>query len=408
MDKKVKWPKEYLHTPYSKKSIEQIWDDIDGYSFESSFEKEEKKDKIDFVVVLPPLNYKGKFLKGVFYSQAVDKILDTIPGIKDMFISVANSMFSSYPMSQSADCYFTSYNNPLKEEYYRKKYPQKDVILIPLQDADFANEYEMAPVKGYKKDLDIFCTTTPYPFKNITMFAKGIKAYEKKYGKILKVEYAIGMKEAKRLEDGTFDYSKLRSDAQFQLDSVKLILGGNIEKYIDFYPYIKHDELKNHYSRAKCAVLCSLLEGKNRFIHEAQSCDVPVIVFNDFNKYARGNHPAFYPRGGEYVSEFTPEALADTIHKVITHPNAYTPRESYLKYSGRKNFIDNLISYIPYYQWNVPDYNGKITDNIWINLAFHYNYQIPYFDFIYEKNTLNHTRGIEKIKELYDYYSTMI
>ncbi len=407
-EKKVKWSKEYFNTPFSNKSIKEIWDDIDNYSFESVFEKDDYRNKVDFVVVVPPLSYKGKFIKGVFYSQAVDRILSEIPKLSEIFISVANSMWSSYPMSEMADCYFTCYKNEEKEQYYKEKHPDKDVILIPLQDGDFANEYIMAPKKGCTKDLDIFCTTSAYSFKNIAMFAKALKAYEKKYNKILKVEYALGMKEIKKLDNGSIDYSNLRQDVQFQLDSLKNILGGNIEKYINFHPFIKHVELKNYYSRAKCAVLCSLLEGKNRFIQEAQSCDVPVIVFKDFNKYTRGSHPAFYENAGEYVPEFTPEALADTIHKVITHPNAYTPRESYLKNSGRKNFVDNLVDKIPYYHWNVPNYNGKITENIWVDCAIHYNYNLTYHKFLYEDNSYRMARGMDDIKNLADVYYSNI
>ena len=32
------WPEQYMHNPDMNKPIEQIWDDIDGYSFEELYE----------------------------------------------------------------------------------------------------------------------------------------------------------------------------------------------------------------------------------------------------------------------------------------------------------------------------------------------------------------------------------
>ena len=77
------WPSEYMQNPHSDKPIEQIWDDIDAYSFESMYSKTPKK--IEFVVPFPPLDFDGKFIKGVFYSQAVDLIVEKYPEIKKIF-----------------------------------------------------------------------------------------------------------------------------------------------------------------------------------------------------------------------------------------------------------------------------------------------------------------------------------
>ena len=110
-----KWPEEYFHNPNSEKPIKQIWDDIDAYTFESQFEQEDHLEKIDFVVPFIPLNYKRKIVKGCFYSQAVDIIIERFPRLKEIFFPIANSMFASYPQSKYADAYFVCYKNEEKE-----------------------------------------------------------------------------------------------------------------------------------------------------------------------------------------------------------------------------------------------------------------------------------------------------
>lgn len=401
------WPTQYFQTPNIDEPIEKIWDTIDGYTFESMYELEDRLEEINFIVVLPPLKYKNKVVKGMFFSQAVDAIVEKYPRIKEIFHPIANSMFAGYPGSQYADAYFVCYDNKERETHYKFKHPEKQgVAMLPLQDADFLNEYFMAPAFNTPKTLDVFCVTTAYPVKNMPVFAQSLIAYEKKYGKILKVKYAIGNRQAKRLEDGTFDYSGVRWDAKAELDKVKEILGGDIKKYIDFYDYIDYKDLPKEYSSAKCCVLSTLLEGKNRFISEAMSCDTPVIVFKDFNKYARGDYPIFFENSGEYIPEFTPEAMADTIHKVINNPNDYEPRKNYLKYSGRTNFLNTCIDMIPYYKYALPEYQkGKIMENIWVDLAMQSNYQLSTYDFLYGRNTaIQHFKGMKAIDGILKFY----
>ena len=400
------WPGEYFHNPNSNKPIEQIWDDIDAYTFESQFEQPDRIEKIDFVIPFIPLNYKGKILKGCFYSQAVDIIIEKFPKLKEIFFPIANSMFSSYPQSEYADAYFTCYKNEAREKYYKEKYPnKKDIVMLPLQDADFMNEYKIAPAFNVFKTFDIFCVSTAYPVKNMPMIAKAIKKYEEKYGKILKVKYAIGNRDLIVNEDKTIDISKLRYDAQGQLKQVMEILG-DYTKYIEFFPFIDYKDLPKYYTGAKCSILASLLEGKNRFISEAMSCNTPIIVFKDFNKYSRGDYPIFFENSGEYVPEYTPESLADTIHKVINNPQNYEPRKNYLTYNGRKNFVNTIIDSIPYYSENIPNYEkGRITDNIWVDLAMQNNYQLSTYDFIYGKNTaIQHVRGMKSIESLVKFF----
>ena len=276
--KKNKWPLAYFKNPNINKPIEEIWEDIDNYTFEEQFEKEDRIEKIDFVIPFPPLKHEGKVTKGVFYSQAVDLLVERFPRIKEIFIPIANSMFSSYPDSDHADAYFVCYDNQKREECYKQKYPhKKDITMLPLQDADFMNEYKVAPTFNTPKTLDVFCVSTVYPVKNVPVIAQALKAYEKKYGKILKVKYAIGSRQLIVHPDKTIDYSQMRNDAQDQLRQVKEILG-DYTKYVEFIPFVDYKDLPKYYTSARCCVLASLLEGKNRFISEAMSCNTPIIV----------------------------------------------------------------------------------------------------------------------------------
>jgi len=400
------WPSKYFQNPNPDIPIEQIWDDIDGYSFEFMYQKEEMQHKIDFVIPLPPLKYKEKVIKGLFYSQATQLILDKFPDLKKIFFPCANTMFSSYSYSDDADVYLACYENKKREEYYKNKYPhKKNIIFVPLQDCDFTNEYVVAPTFNTPKMYDVICVSTAYPVKNLPMLAAGLKEYERKYKRVLKSLVAIGSKDAFLRPDGTMDYSKIRHDAKRELEKVDEILG-DTKKYIEFQPFINHKDLPKYYTRAKCCVLTSLMEGKNRAINEAMSCDTPIVVFKDFNKFARGDYPVFFGNSGEYAEQFSAEALADAVHKVLNNQKDYSPRENYLKYNGRKNFVNKLTDSIPYYKENLPGYKeNSITDNLWVDLACQRNYQLSYHDFLYGKNSAIHfVRGIKNIESLINFF----
>ena len=90
------WPEEYMHNPNINKPIEQIWDDMDAYSFEERYEND-LKNKLTLVIPFPPMFYKGKFLKGIFYSNATRTIIRKLPELKELFFVCANSMFASSP-----------------------------------------------------------------------------------------------------------------------------------------------------------------------------------------------------------------------------------------------------------------------------------------------------------------------
>ena len=403
------YPRPYFQNPYMdrERPIEEIWDDIDAYTGEYFEDEPDYHSKIDFVIPLPPLRYKGKETKGIFFSQGMDYLLKLYPDLQKIFFACAYTMWSNYSWCDKADCYLTCYENKLREDYYKKKYPnKKDIIFIPLQDADFRNEYNMAPAINTKKAIDVLVVSTPLRVKNLPMIAKALKVYEEIYGYRLKTTIALGDRNFVKNEDGSIDYSKVTNkDRRAVIEEINSILDGKMCEYINFEPYIEKD-LPKVYTSARCTVLASLIEGKNRCIFESLSANTPVVVFRDHNKWARGNHPVFFGNSGEYALEFTPESLAEAIHKVITNPHKYEPRKNYLLHSGRKNFINICTDYIPYYRENIPDYvSGRFHDNLWVDLACQHNYEISYYDFLYgRKVNIQHVRGLEDIDKLVKFY----
>ncbi len=400
------YPKKYFKAPHVAKPIEEIWDDIDAYTGEFFEDEKNLHEKIDFVIPIPPLKYKNRFLKGVFFSQGCEYLLKLFPDIKKIFFAGAYTMWSNYSWSNNADFYLTCYKNKAREEYYKNKYPHKRHIpFIPLQDVDFTNEYKIAPTFNTQKTIDLICVSTPLEVKNLPMVASIIKEYERKYNKTLKTAFVLGAKKVIKAENGEINYQNLPESQKQQLDEVIKILGPSI-KNVDFYPWIDHKELLKYYTASRCLILASLIEGKNRSIGEANACDTPVVVFRDHNKWARGGHPILREKSGEYAEVFSAECMADAIHKIISHPEYYEPRESYLKYSGRKNFINTLVDYLPYYHNNLVGYEkGAVHENLWLDLATQRNYQLGYHDFLYCKNSaIQHVRGVKAIESLVKFF----
>lgn len=392
---KGKYPVEYFKNPNINKPLEEIYDDIDAYSGEF-FEDEELRMHTDFVVVLPPLKYEGITTKGIFMSQGVDYLYKISPNINKIFISMAYTMWSSYPWSKNADVYLTCYKNPKREECYFKKHPEKkDKILIPLQDADFTNEYVIAPTFNTPKDTDILYVSRLAEVKNIPIFIEALKKYREKYNEKLRATMLLGSSPDNK-----------KQKAQEILKEIKHKYG-DITEYVSLIDKIGYKEISKYYTRAKFTVLTSLIEGKNRTIQESMSCNTPIIVFKDHNKWARRDHELFYGNSGLYVPEFSAESLADTIYNGLQHYNGkFNARRNYLKYYGRKNFINKCIDNIPYFKENLPEYKkGNIQENLWVDLAMQDNYQISFNDFLYGKNlAIQHVKFNEKQHSLIDFF----
>lgn len=372
---------QYLfNNPDINKPIEEIWEDIQAYTSERFPDNSEKvRMQSNMLVVLPPLSYKGKFLKGVYISNAVDYIQHLFPRNKEIFITAATSMWSSYPWSEYADIYLTSYEYPQRLEWYKQNYPKNsDKIFIPLMDTDFTHELAIKPVPNTKKDIDIISVGRLDKVKNLPLLVEALVIFEKKYGYIPKTALITG------------STKEIFDESQKDIIREMAAAAGGLEKlkqYITFIGEVAHDKpLWEYYSRAKCSVLTSIFEGKNRMVYESLCCNTPVVVFKELCKCTRGNNEILPPNAGLYAY-FNAESLADKLKEAIDKYETFTPRQSFLENHGRLKAANEFIASIPYYRENIPDFEpGKIENNSWINNAMNETYQLTYTEFLYGHN----------------------
>jgi glycosyltransferase involved in cell wall biosynthesis len=396
-------PVEYHRNPDIDKPVEEIYRDIDEWSYEVFEDEAGLHGGVDFSVLLPPVRHEGRFVKGLFYSRGVDVLVNHIPALPHLFTSIACSMWSSYPWSRSADAYFTCYRNPDREDWFRARHPERaGKALVPFQDADFTNEKVFAPAldSGLGKDIDVLCISRLSDEKNLPIVAEALRLYRSRYpNPCIRMTLIMGNK-------NWVGRGRLGEHARSQLVAMDKVLG-RAEDYIDFVGHAEHwSEMKKYYSRAKVFVLGSLIEGKNRCIHEALSCDVPVVCFRNYNQYARNGAPILPEDGGLY-SAFGPAALAETIHTVLNNREAFSPRAGYLRENGRENTLNRCMEAIPYYRNAVPDYiPGCCLQNDWLDSGLRRNYQMAPDDFVYRNGRgWAHATGVEQIRKLVSSYS---
>lgn len=393
-------PTYLLNNPNIDKPIEDVWEDIQKYTGEVYPDESSKyKEMVDFIVVLPPLKYEGKFIKGLYMCRGIEYVQSLYPNHKELFIPMSYTMWSSLPWSETADVYLSCYNNPEREAWFKNRYPEKsDKIFIGKQDADFTHEYAIAPVPDVIKNIDVLSVARLDKGKNLPLLVEALKLYEKKYGNVLKMTLITG-----QIRENFGDSEK---EIVAQMAEVAGSIE-NLKRYVDFVGHVNYgSELSTYYSRAKCIVLTSIFEGKNRMINEALCCNVPVVVFKDLCNYTRGDDEIFPDNAGVFAESFTPESLADAMHYTVENYTKFTPRRSYLKKGGRINFVNECIDSIPYYRDNLPEYvPGRIQDNLWVNLAVQANYQMSLNDFIYGRNLFfQHVKVNEQFYRTMDFY----
>ncbi len=389
---KGRYPVEYFSNPDIRKPVEEIYADIQGYTGEFFEEETHLHKSIDFLIPFPPLKYDGKIIKGLFLSQGTEYLYKLFPGLNEIFFSMGYSMWSSYPWSTSADAYLTCYKNPGMEEWFKKNNADRaNKVLIPLQDADFTNEYYLAPTFNTPKDIDILCISRLANLKNLPLVARALRIYREKYKEKIKMTLVVGK---------DFDIN-LKGLTPNEIEQMRLIEEEltHPSDYINFIPQVPYAQLPKYMTRAKIVLLGSIFEGKNRIIQEAMSCNTPVVVFKDFNKYSRGAHPIMPDEAGLLIPEFSAEAMADTIYEALHNLEKFKPRRKYLEHYGRKNAVNTCIDAFDYYAKNLPDYKpAKIHENIWVDMAVQANYQLGYHDFLYGKNNaVHHVKGVEAI-----------
>jgi glycosyltransferase involved in cell wall biosynthesis len=371
-------PKGFLHKRFidqpTPKPYESVYADIDSYSMEFFPDEEDFREKIDVFTLLPPLSSDGVFTKGILMTQGVDLLVQQFPEVKDFFHLGAYSMWCSYPWSTEADSLFVCYENAEREAWFKKEHPDRaDQILIPIQDCDFTNEYVFAPT-GADKDIDVICVSKFEDRKNLHLYAAALKCYREKYGSIRAV----------LIPGQDFDMNLVGLDEEGQrvMRSIQSELI-HTQDYLHIVPKVPYHDLPSLYSRSRVHVLASLIEGKNRSLSEAMSCDTPVVCFEEFNAASRNGSPAFAPGGG-LACDYSPESMADAIHKILSSPSDYPARRSFLEEAGRNRTLERTVEMIPEIRDIIPEHQDwPLRANPWIERALMSCYRLSLHSFLY-------------------------
>jgi glycosyltransferase involved in cell wall biosynthesis len=378
---------------------EEFYEVLDSYTGEIFEDEIKLHDRVGLTVVLPPLGYDGNFAKGLLYSASLDLITARFPLFRELFVCVANSMWTSYPWARSADAYFVSYENLHRSEWFRRTNPDRAHIThIPLQDADFTDEYLMAPVVVRERDIDLLCVSRLSSLKNLPFVARALKVYRQKYPfEPIRMTLIAG-------KPGAYASDVMSEMERTEYLSIVSILQ-HPEDYIDFVDQVSYEGMRIYYSRSRAVLLGSLIEGKNRSLNEAQSCNTPVICFNNLNKVARGNSEIFHDKAG-MRADFDPEALADVIHEVLCNESYFKPRAVYISKNGRRRFLDRCIKELPYFRHSMPGYDSSNAwDNIWLDLAVQDNYGISLHNYLYGRRPWHSwAAGLDAVGQLATFY----
>lgn len=375
-------PHYLFSNPNVQKSLEDIYVDLDGFTDEVFEENTARFSEFSAFFLLPPLIYRNKFVKGILFTHAADLLLDRYPFLTELFNVVAYAMWSGVPRCARADAIMMCYDNKHREAWYKARNPDRaHQVWIPHDDTDFFNECIMAPSLD-QKDIDVLYVARLDAIKNLDVFAESLKIMHRKTGRRMRAMLHTG-------SQIDTNWTGLHENQKAELRKINAQLG-NTPDYLTINTQ-RMDSLKPLYNRSRVAVMLALCEGKNRSIHEAMSCDTPVITFEHFNQYSRGGlHSgieAFPKTAGLKAPEFTAESLADTILQVILNPEKFTPRESVLKVSGRKTVFNAVIDRLPYYRETLPGFEaGRHHENAWIDGAMRQVYGQGVYQYIYQLN----------------------
>lgn len=388
-----KQPSEYFKSEDVDKSIADIYKDFDSFTHETFADDAGANDKAWLKVIVPPVFWRGRFIKGLCMSPAVDFIIDTFPQTTQLFVSIATSMSIAYPWSLKADAYLCLYDNPSRERWFqRNTIPSRsEKTLLPWADADYSSEARFAPLPGIKRCVDVLTVSMLWTQRNVPMIAEAVTLLAQRKA-LRSWTLIIGRPEA-----------ELDHSAREELGKVEAVISSvncNFDLIYTTPPYL----INQFYARAKCYVFGSLFEGSNRSIKEAMLADTPVVCFEKYNHYARGNTPVI-PEGAGLTSGFSVHDLADTIEQVLSNPSLFSPRESFLKSGGgRKNFFRHCIERLPYFE----PYLHDSSDKRWWNMGCKELYGVDLEEYLLHDLENSGASGIDNIGSLLTNFAVLL
>lgn len=402
-------PKDYFNQPSSAKPLNEIWQDIHNYTGELSADDDlitlqgvktpvELANDIDWFVVLPPMVYEGTFIKGIAITQAADWVIDQFPMVRELYHVVASSCFAGYPWSTQADAYLTCFDYPQMLEWFKQNHPERarNKVFIPLEKADYTHEYRMAPVTRLPKTTEVITISSFERFKNPELMAQALKIARLKYPHSpFKLVWVVGQEFDLNLEG----LSERHRQSWTKMEAIL----EHISDYIYFIPKAGPYEVSQYLSQSKVAVLSSFIEGKNRFLHEALSCNIPTIHFNNLCQYIRPEGTPYLPPNSGWTCAPEAEALADTLHHARHHYGDMTPRQAFLEHGGRRRFLNTCMQVFPYYAQRIPGWESQASpfENEWLQLAAQWSTGISLWDNLYDaRPELSMARGLTAIEQI--------
>jgi len=200
-----------------------------------------------------------------------------------------------------------------------------------------------------------------------------------------------------------------------ELANIKALLGPEFKKYLTISPG-KLPDMGALFRSSRVVTMTALCEGRNRSIHEAMSCGVPVVTFEDFNKYSRGLSTVFPNEGGLRAPKFTAESLAATLLEVLdSPPGRFTPREAVLRESGRRAVSQTVVdSFAEYYSKALPGYakGQPIEQNAWVQEHMAACYQVSLEEWWFTILSVVgkprfHAKGLKDCQGIFEVYSKL-
>jgi glycosyltransferase involved in cell wall biosynthesis len=387
-----KYPPEYERELRIAKSLDEIYEDFDRYTCEML--PGDTPFGLHSHVLLPPLQHAGVETRGILLTMATDLLVGTYPHLKDIFHILASAQWCNFPWTRSADALCSIYDNAVRDQWFRRRYPDRRCLLLPFQEADWTNERQFGPGPE-TRPRDLLCVSRQLRLKNLPFLAAMLKVYRRKYGP-LRMTLVAGY--------GT-RWDRLTGKELRIMQEMEEVVG-HLHDYVDLEENRSPEEMPALYQSHQALVLGSLIEGKNRALHEAMASDTPVICCEAFNQYTRGSAHAF-PQGAGGYAPFDEEGYADTVHRILLARRDLTPRRSYLNgFSGRSHVLERCLCEFTEFADRVPGFAPATPlDNEWLSEALQARYGCTWEQFVYGSPPHGHLRGIDEHDRALAFYS---
>jgi glycosyltransferase involved in cell wall biosynthesis len=396
-------PEKYYSDPCSTYNPHEMYRIMDEFTQENFSDQPKNYEEMQSWVLLPPMHYEGKLLKGLLVSSSMELLLDKRPETSELFYTVTSPRCQGIPWSESSDILLYTYDNPDRKQWFYETYPHRhSQVLLPFEhEVDFINEAHVRPSWAYvDRDIDLMCVSRLFPQKHGWMIIEAASTYVRKYqpDKPFHMVFVIGSEFDEQFkgisENEATEFKKMQA----------AILAAPDNMTVELIQRCDHATLIELYSHSKLYCMGSLIEGKNRSQREAMYCNTPVVLFDKMNQYIRGPEPLIPKDAGLTAPEFTIDSLADTFHQVYAHYDRFSPRKAALSVYGRKRYFNAMVQGVPDYVNDIPDLlEVDPYDNLWLDLAIHANYQLSLHDFLYTRHFEHgYAHGLEASLKLVD------